>query len=179
LIRVFLFENIFKNEINFSFWRINKVKRSTFCFINLIKREIKMKKQTSLIVIGFITVALLGLFLIISSFKEAPVEKMSMEANVQSSIQAENAEHLSDNYEEEHEHDHSVEIEGSKMKQLTIQQIADLWQINSDILLNGIIQEHSFQENYTTETILEDMRYEYKFSPAVIKDIAEEIKQGQ
>jgi hypothetical protein len=73
-------------------------------------------------------------------------------------------------------HDHSVEIEGSDMKQLSVQEVADLWEIDSEVLLNEIIKEFNFKGEYTTETILEDMRLEYKFSPAIIKDIAEEIK---
>ena len=74
-------------------------------------------------------------------------------------------------------HDHSVEIEGSEMKQLSVQQAADLWEIDSEVLLNEIIEEFDFKGEYTTETVLEDMRLEYKFSPAIIKDIAEDIKQ--
>jgi len=80
-------------------------------------------------------------------------------------------------HDEDHEHDHSVEIEGSVMKSLTIQEIANLWEINSEKLLDRIIQEFDLQENYTTETTLEYIRdTEYKFSPAIIKDIAEEMK---
>ena len=138
-----------------------------------------MKKQTSFIVIGFITIALLGLFLIMNSSKETSVEKTSMEASVQSFAEVKNTDEVEDteHFHDEHEHDHSVEIEGREMKLLTIQQIADLWQTDSKELLNRIIQEFDFQEDYTTETILEDMRNEYKFSPAIIKDIAEEIKK--
>lgn len=77
----------------------------------------------------------------------------------------------------EHDHDHAVEIEGSAMKLLTVQEVADLWEIDAQILLNRIIEEFDFKGNYTVETILEEMRLEYKFSPALIKDIAEEIRQ--
>ncbi|MCK5176348.1 MAG: hypothetical protein KAQ92_01355, partial [Candidatus Aenigmarchaeota archaeon] len=73
-------------------------------------------------------------------------------------------------------HDHSVEIEGSEMKQLTVQQVADLWEIDSQKILDRIVEEFEFKGNYTTETTLDEMREEYKFSPAIIKDIAEEIK---
>ncbi len=79
-------------------------------------------------------------------------------------------------HEHDELHDHSVEIEGSEMKQLSVQQVADLWEIDSEVLLNKIIEEFDFKGDYTTETVLEDMRLEYKFSPAIIKDIAEEIK---
>lgn len=75
-------------------------------------------------------------------------------------------------------HDYSVEIEGSEMKSLTVQEVADVWDIDSQELLNRIVEEFNFTGDYTTETVLEDMRSEYKFSPAIIKDIAEEIKAG-
>ena len=78
---------------------------------------------------------------------------------------------------EEHEHEHFVEIEGNAMKSLTVQEIANLWEINAEVLLLKIIAEFELQEDYTVDTILEEIRdVEYKFSPAMIKDIAEEIK---
>ncbi len=72
--------------------------------------------------------------------------------------------------------DYSVDIEGKDMKLLTIQEIADLWEIDADTLLNSIISEFELKGEYTTESLLEDLREEYKFSPAIIKEIAEEIK---
>ena len=80
-------------------------------------------------------------------------------------------------HDDEHEHDHSVEIEGSDMKTLSVQEVADLWEINSEVLLQRIIQEFNLKGSYTVNSILEDIREEYKFSPAQIKDMAEEIKQ--
>ncbi len=74
-------------------------------------------------------------------------------------------------------HDHSVEIEGKDMKFLSVQGVADLWGVDSEVLLQSIIQEFDLKEAYTVDSILEDIRNEYKFSPALIKDIAEEIKQ--
>ncbi len=81
--------------------------------------------------------------------------------------------------EHEHDdHDHSVEIEGKDMKLLTVQDVADLWEIDSDILLSGIVAEFNLNGSYSVNTVLEDIREaEYKFSPAQIKDLAEEIKQ--
>ncbi len=76
------------------------------------------------------------------------------------------------------EDNYSVEIEGRDMKLLSVQEIADLWGISSDVLLKRIISEFGLKGNYTVSTILEDMRKEYKFSPAIIKDIAEDIKQN-
>ena len=81
--------------------------------------------------------------------------------------------------EQEHEelHDHSVEIEGKDMKLLSVQEVADLWEIDSEALLQDIIQEFDLKDKYTVNSILEELREEYKFSPAMIKDMAEEIKQ--
>ena len=75
------------------------------------------------------------------------------------------------------EHEHSVEIEGSEMKSLTVKQVADLWEIDEELLLSRIIAEFNLKGDYTINNILEDIREEYAFSPALIKDIAEEIKQ--
>ncbi len=81
--------------------------------------------------------------------------------------------------EHEHgdEHEHSVEIEGKEMKFLTVQEVADLWEIDGKILLLRIITEFNLEGSYTVNTVLEDIREEYAFSPALIKDMAEEIKQ--
>lgn len=80
-------------------------------------------------------------------------------------------------HEHDDEHDHSVEIEGSDMKFLTVQDVADLWEIDAEVLLAEIIAEFDLKGNYTVDTVLEDMREEYAFSPALIKDMAEEMKQ--
>lgn len=74
---------------------------------------------------------------------------------------------------------YSVEIEGDVMKTLTIQQIADLWEIDAKTLLTQIINTYKFKGPYTIDTKLDQMRVEYKFSPSQIKDIAEGIKTGQ
>ena len=79
--------------------------------------------------------------------------------------------------EYDNEHDHSVEIGGNELRDLTVQEVADLWEIDSEILLLKMIQEFNLKENYTVNDILEHIREEYKFSPAQVKDIAEEIKQ--
>ena len=84
---------------------------------------------------------------------------------------------ISDHEHDDELHDHSVEIEGKDMKLLTVQEVADLWEIDSEVLLSRIITEFDLKESYTVSTILEDIRDEYAFSPALIKDIAEDIKQ--
>lgn len=78
---------------------------------------------------------------------------------------------------EEHAHDYSVEIEGSEMRSLTVQEVADLWEIDANLLLSKIIAEFDLKETYTVNTALDEMREEYKFSPAIIKDMAEELKK--
>ena len=74
------------------------------------------------------------------------------------------------------DHDFSVEISGKAMKELTIQQIADLWEIDSNTLLDSIEEEFNLDNEYTTDNILEDLRAESKFSPSQVKAIAETIK---
>ena len=84
---------------------------------------------------------------------------------------------ISDHEHDDELHDHSVEIEGKDMKLLTVQEVADLWEIDSEVLLSRIITEFDLKESYTVDAVLEDIREEYPFSPAIIKDMAEEIKQ--
>lgn len=76
------------------------------------------------------------------------------------------------------EDEYAVEIEGQDMKLLTIKEIADLWQIDAAKLLTEIRAKFNLQGTYTIDSVLEDLRAEYKFSPAQIKDIAEAIKNG-
>ncbi len=89
-----------------------------------------------------------------------------------------------ENDEEHDDHDeedelYSVEISGQELKELTIKEIADLWDIDADTLLDGIIDEFNLSGDYTTDQLLDELRDEYKFSPSQIKDIAEEIKTGE
>ncbi len=79
---------------------------------------------------------------------------------------------------EDHEEEYSIEISGEELKTYTIQEIADMWGIDAEELLAGIIQEFSLKSDYTVNNVLDSLRAEYKFSPALVKDIAEEIKLG-
>jgi len=76
----------------------------------------------------------------------------------------------------DHIHEHSVEIEGKDLKILKVREVAELWNIDANVFLDEIIKEFDLIGNYTIETVIDDMRIEYKFSPALIKDIAENIK---
>jgi len=62
-------------------------------------------------------------------------------------------------HEHDDDHDHSVEIEGSVMKSLTVQEVADLWEIDSEVLLSRIITEFNLKESYTVDTVLEDITW--------------------
>ncbi|MFH1590940.1 MAG: hypothetical protein ABIC95_03350 [archaeon] len=44
------------------------------------------------------------------------------------------------------------------------------------MLLTAIVSEFALEGDYSVASVLDDMRVEYKFSPALIKDIAESIK---
>jgi len=56
--------------------------------------------------------------------------------------------------------------------------IALIIQIDSEVLLSKMLTEFNLKKSYTVDAVLEDIREEYPFSPAIIKDMAEEIKQG-
>ncbi len=120
---------------------------------------------------------LLGTILIMNYPKENSTENNIQNTENVVPEKLEDEHEHDEEYDHDHEHDHSVEIEGSEMKRLTIQEVANLWEIDSEKLLNGIIQAFDLKGNYTTQTTLEYIRdEEYKFSPAIIKDLAEEIK---
>lgn len=123
-----------------------------------------MRKTISLIFMGLS----MGLFLTAGCINNS---SETMVTDTSDSIEVEEHEH-------DEEHDHSVEIKGSEMKSLTVQEVADLWEIDSELLLSKIIEKFELKENYTVNSVLDGMREEYKFSPAIIKDLAEEIKTG-
>jgi hypothetical protein len=75
------------------------------------------------------------------------------------------------------EHEYSVQIEGNELKKLTIRQIAAMWGINAQGLLDKVITEYNLKNKYSTDSVLDDMRNEFKFSPAMVKGIAEKMKQ--
>ena len=113
---------------------------------------------------------------------EVRIEEQNTEHfNTQENLELEPEEHYNHHdhehhHDDDHEHDHSVEIEGREMRMLTVQQIADLWEINSEDLLRAIITEFDLEKEYTTDTLLDVIRLEYKFSPGLVKDLAEDLK---
>lgn len=131
-------------------------------------------KKIVLMIVAVVFIAIVGY-----AIKYSATEQKAQTNMVEEETVSKYEEH-EENMDEEHEHDHSVEIEGSAMKNLTVQEVADLWKIDSEVLLLKIRAEFELQGDYAVETTLEEIRNaEYKFSPAIIKDLAEEIKQGQ
>ena len=78
--------------------------------------------------------------------------------------------------QEKHEEEYSVEIPGNELKALKISDIAELWEIRADFLLNEIIKEFNLKLSYNISNTIDELRKEHKFSPTQIKDIAESIK---
>jgi len=71
--------------------------------------------------------------------------------------------------------EHVVEIRGRDMKSLTIREIAVLWGIDPNELLDAIVQRFALQGSYSTENALDDLRAERRFPPADVKTIADSI----
>ena len=78
--------------------------------------------------------------------------------------------------EDDHEDEYFIEISGQEMKDLTIKEIAQLWQIDADQLLKKIISEFKLILDYSVDDKLDIFREEYKFSPAQVKNIAENMR---
>ncbi|GAB4114830.1 MAG: hypothetical protein Kow00103_09160 [Candidatus Caldatribacteriota bacterium] len=75
------------------------------------------------------------------------------------------------------EEEYSVEISGSKLKNLTIQEIAQLWEIEAEELLSRLKKDLLLTQDYTIENTIEDLRNEMRFSPSVVKRVAEDLKK--
>jgi len=67
-------------------------------------------------------------------------------------------------------------VNGMEMKSITITDIAALWGINADELLEGIKNEFKLSQQYSVNNTIDDLRGEYRFSPYQIMEIAEGIK---
>jgi hypothetical protein len=81
--------------------------------------------------------------------------------------------------DEAHEEEYSVEISGSELKIMTIAQIANLWEIDAQSLLNATISQLKLSaEEYTVDSTIDELRKESKFAPSQIKEIAESVKTG-
>ena len=67
-------------------------------------------------------------------------------------------------------------VNGMEMKTMTIAEIAILWGVDGDKLLEGIKNEFGLTQGYDVNSTIDDLRGEYRFSPYQIMEIAQRIK---
>ncbi len=67
-------------------------------------------------------------------------------------------------------------VGGMEMKTMTIADIAVLWGINADELLDEIKNEFELTQEYNSSNTIDDLRGEFRFSPYQIMEIAQRIK---
>jgi len=67
-------------------------------------------------------------------------------------------------------------VSGMEMKTMTIADIAVLWGINADELLDEIKNEFELTQEYNNSNTIDDLRGEFRFSPYQIMEIAQRIK---
>ncbi len=75
------------------------------------------------------------------------------------------------------EEEYSVEISGSKLKNMTIQEVAQLWEIEAEELLSKLKKGLLLTQDYTIENTIDDLRNEMRFTPSIVKRVAEELKK--
>lgn len=76
-----------------------------------------------------------------------------------------------------HEEEYSVEISGNRMKSMTIGEIAQLWGIDANQLLNKLKEDLLLKMDYSINNTVDDLRAEVRFSPSIIKGVAENLKK--
>ena len=67
-------------------------------------------------------------------------------------------------------------VSGMEMKTMTIADIAALWGVDADELLEGIKNGFELTQMYNIGSTIDDLRGEYRFSPYQIMEIAQRIK---
>ena len=67
-------------------------------------------------------------------------------------------------------------VNGMEMKTMTIADIATLWGVDADELLEGIKNGFELTQMYNIGSTIDDLRGEYRFSPYQIMEIAQRIK---
>jgi len=75
------------------------------------------------------------------------------------------------------EEEYSVEISGNRMKSMTIGEIAQLWGIDANQLLNKLKEDLLLKMDYSINNTVDDLRTEMRFSPSIIKGVAENLKK--
>lgn len=79
--------------------------------------------------------------------------------------------------EEEHDEMYSVEVSGQEMKEMTLQEIADAWNVDVNKMIYDLKEAFNLNGDYASTDMLEAMRDEYKFSPAQAKAVVENLAQ--
>ena len=77
------------------------------------------------------------------------------------------------------EEEYSVEISGSQLKTMTIKEIAALWAIDAEDLLQKLKMGLLLKGEYTVNNTINELRTEIRFSPVIIKKTAELLKKQQ
>ncbi len=74
------------------------------------------------------------------------------------------------------EEEYSVEISGNQLKVMSINEIAQLWEINANSLLQKLKENLLLVNDYTVNSTINELRAEMHFSPSLVKITAEELK---
>jgi len=69
-----------------------------------------------------------------------------------------------------------VHTNGRELKAMSIGELAQVWGIDSGLLLNELVKEFNLEKTYNINNTIDDLRGEYRFSPYQIMEIAERIK---
>ena len=72
--------------------------------------------------------------------------------------------------------EYSVHVSGMELKVMKISDVAKLWGLDGNVLLNEIVKEFNLKQNDSIENTVNDLRGEHRFSPFQIKDIAQKLK---
>jgi len=78
--------------------------------------------------------------------------------------------------DEDHEGKQPVKISGAELRALKIVDIAALWEIEANPLLNDLVTNLNLKHTYTVENTIDMLRLENRFSPSQVKIIADNLK---
>jgi hypothetical protein len=78
--------------------------------------------------------------------------------------------------DEDHEGKQPVKISGAELRALKIVDIAALWEIEANLLLNDLVTNLNLTHTYTVDNTIDMLRLENRFSPSQVKIIADNLK---
>ena len=79
-------------------------------------------------------------------------------------------------YSENQEGKQPVKISGAELRNMKIVDIAHLWEIDANLLLNNLVTKLNLKQNYTVDSTIDMLRLENRFSPSQVKIIADNLK---